>query len=54
MLDFKAVKINSDFYIATTILILPKSLILNLNLADAIFGNTTVISTLKSEIWYTL
>ena len=48
MLDFTTVKIKGAFYIVTVIFTLAKNL--NLNLADTIFGNTTVILTVKAEI----
>ena len=44
------VKIKGAFYIATIILILAKNLKLNLNLADTMLGNTTVILTVKPQM----
>ena len=48
--DFTTVKIKGVFYIAAIILSLVKNFNLNSNLAVAIFGNTTVILTIKAEM----
>ena len=50
MLDFTTVRIKCAFFIVIMILTLAKNLNLNLNLADTIFGNTTVILTVKAEM----